>query len=39
MMFYIRPYHNKTEGQPITHLAPEQKDTVIRGKPVAEITR
>ena len=39
MMFYLQPYRKQTEGQPITPLAPEPKDNVIRGEAVAEITR
>ncbi len=39
MMFYLQPYRKQTEGQPITPLAPELKDNVIRGEAVAEITR
>jgi hypothetical protein len=39
MMFYLQPYRKQTEGEPITPSAPEQKDNVIRGEAVAEITR
>jgi hypothetical protein len=39
MMFYLQPYRKQTEGEPITPLAPEQKDNAIRGEAIAEITR
>jgi len=37
MMFYLQPYRKQTEGEPITP-SPEQKDEIIRGEALAEIT-
>ncbi len=39
MMFYLQPYRKQTEGEPITLNAPKEKDQIIAGEAVAEITR
>jgi hypothetical protein len=39
MMFYLQPYRKQTEGEPITPNAPKQKDEIIAGEAVAEVTR